>query len=319
VKIGLLDVDGHNFPNLALMKISAWHKSQGDQVEMVFPMNHYDKVYMSKVFDFSPDFETCIKADEVVRGGRAYDKKVKLLPEIESTYPDYGLYGIADTAYGYLVRGCPWGCGFCDVQNIEGKIAYKVADLNQFWNGQSEIKLLDPNTLAYSGHMELLEQLANSGAWVDFTQGVDAWMLTLENVEMLSRIKVKMIHFAWDRVEDTTPYMLWHFKKRTNMEYQKLKVYVLTNYDTTQEQDLYRVYKLKDMGYDPYIMIFNKSEFVTDKHRLKPIKQLLEKFSIEQIEHFKKTWQLQRWVNNKRIFRSGQAETFEDYLRGVTK
>jgi hypothetical protein len=318
MRIGLIDVDGHlDFPNIALMKISAWHKSQGDAVEWFFPMSHYDKVYMSKIFDNSPDYETCINADVVIRGGRAYDKKIKLPPEIENTYPDYELYKIKDVAYGYLTRGCPWGCDFCDVQNIEGKVSYKVADLNQFWKGQKEIKLLDPNTLAYNGHMELLEQLANSGAWVDFTQGIDAWLLNLENVEMLSKIKVEMIHFAWDRVEDTTPYMLWHFKKRTNMEYQKLKVYVLTNFDTTEEQDLYRIYKLKELGYDPYVMIFNKSEFVTDKHRLKPIKELLKKFNTEQIEHFKKVWQLQRWVNNKRIFRSGQAETFEDYLIGV--
>jgi len=317
MKIGLIDVDGHNFPNLALMKISAWHKQQGDEVEMVFPMSHYDKVYMSKVFDDSPDFETCINADEIIQGGRAYDKKLKLPPEIESMYPDYDLYGIKDTAYGYLVRGCPWSCDFCDVQNIEGKVAYKVADLNQFWKGQKEIKLLDPNTLAYNGHMELLEQLANSGAWVDFTQGVDAWLLTFENVELLSKIKVKMIHFAWDRVEDTTPYMLWHFKKHTDMEYQRLKVYVLTNFDTTEEENLYRIYKLKELGYDPYVMIFNKKEFVTEKNRLKPMKELLKRFTNEQIEHFKTVWQMQRWVNNKRIFRSGQAETFEDYLKGV--
>jgi hypothetical protein len=257
-------------------------------------MNCYDKVYISKVFDDTPDFETVIFADEVIKGGRAYDKKVKLPPEIESTYPDYDLYGIKNEAYGYLTRGCPWGCDFCDVQNIEGKVSYKVADLNQFWKGQKEIKLLDPNTLAYNGHMELLEQLANSGAWVDFTQGVDAWLLTLENVEMLSRIKTKMVHFAWDKADDeTTPYMLWHFKKRTNLDMRKLRVYVLTNYDSTQEQDLYRIYKLKELGYDPYVMVFNKQ---TAPRKIK---------------------QMQRWVNNKFIFRSGQAETFEDYLKGV--
>jgi hypothetical protein len=288
MKIGLIDVDGHNFPNLALMKISAWHKAKGDQVEWFFPMSHYEKVYMSKVFDDSPDYQTVINADEIITGGRAYDKKIKLPQEIENMYPDYLLYEITDTAYGYLTRGCPWGCGFCDVQNIEGNVSYKVADLNQFWNGQKEIKLLDPNTLAYNGHMELLEQLANSGAWVDFTQGIDAWLLTLENVEMLSRIKTKMIHFAWDNADDeTTPYMLWHFKKRTDLDYRKLKVYVLTNYNTTIEQDLYRIYKLKDIGYDPYIMIYNKRE------------------APRQIRH------LQRWVNNKIVFRS--CDKFEDY------
>ena len=319
MKKGLKDADGHsNFPNLALMKISAWHKAKGDEVERFFPMSHYDRVYMSKVFDDSPDFETCINADEIIQGGRAYDKKVKLPLEIDNIYPDYDLYGIKNVAYGYLTRGCPWGCGFCDVQNIEGKFAYKVADLSQFWRGQKEIKLLDPNTLAYNGHMELLEQLGNSGAWVDFTQGLDAWLLTLENVEMLSRIKVKMLHFAWDKAdEETTPYMLWHLKKRTNIDMRSLRVYVLTNYDTTHEQDFYRIYKLKELGYDPYVMIYDKSKFVTSKNRLRPMIELKKQFTDEQIEHFKVNWKMQRWVNNKFIFRSGQAETFEDYLKGV--
>jgi hypothetical protein len=291
MNIGLIDVDGHNFPNLALMKISAWHKKQGDQVEMFFPMYHYDKVYLSKVFDFTPDFETCINADEVITGGRAYDKKKKLPDEIETMYPDYSLYDIKNEAYGYLTRGCPRGCDFCDVKNIEGLKSYKVADLNQFWRGQKDIKLLDPNLLACKDHLDLLQQLADSKAWVDFTQGLDARLLTPDNVDILAKIRTKMIHFAWDKItDDTIPYMLWHFKRRTNIEFRRLRVYVLTNYDTTMDENLYRVYRLKELGYDPYIMVYNK------QHAPKEIKKL------------------QRWVNNKYIFRSGTAETFEDYL-----
>ena len=104
MKIGLIDVDGHNFPNLALMKLSAWHKGQGDDVEMVFPMGEYDRVYMSKVFDFTPDFTTCVKAKEIIKGGTGYDMSINLPAEVETMYPDYSLYGIADTAYGYLTR-----------------------------------------------------------------------------------------------------------------------------------------------------------------------------------------------------------------------
>ncbi len=148
MKIGLLDVDGHKFPNLALMKISAWHKKLGDDVEMFFPFNHYDRVYMSKVFTFTPDFNTCINADEVIKGGTGYDLKNKLPEEIESIYPDYSLHGIKNTAYGFLTRGCPRGCEFCIVGEKEGKCSHKVADLKNFWNGQKEVKLLDPNLLA---------------------------------------------------------------------------------------------------------------------------------------------------------------------------
>jgi len=297
VKIGLLDVDGHNFPNLALMKISAYHKAQGDQVEMFFPMSHYDKVYMAKVFDFTPDFETVINADEVIYGGTGYDLQNKLPDEIEHIYPDYSLYGIKNTAYGYLTRGCPRGCGFCIVGKKEGLKSYKVADISEFWRGQREIKLLDPNLLACKDNIELLQQLIDSGAWIDFTQGLDIRLITEEAIDKIKQLKIKMIHFAWDymKYSDVIIKNLKHFKEATNIDMRKARVYVLTNYDTTHEEDVYRIYKLKELGYDPYLMIFNKPNAP------------------------KRLRKMQRWVNNKLIFHSGQAETFEDYLRGVTK
>lgn len=141
LKIGLLDVDGHNFPNIALMKISAWHKQQGDEVEWCFPMKHYDKVYMSKVFTFTPDFNTCINADEIIKGGTGYyypDGGDPLTNGIEHIYPDYKLYNIKDTAYGFLTRGCPRGCEFCIVEKKEGLCSRKVADLSEFWRGQKK-------------------------------------------------------------------------------------------------------------------------------------------------------------------------------------
>jgi hypothetical protein len=293
MNVGLVDVDGHNFPNLALMKISAYHKAKGDEVEWVNALCEYDKVYMSKIFDFTPDFTTIIRAKEIIQGGRAYDKKLKLPKEIECMYPDYSLYGITNTAYGYLTRGCPRGCEFCDVINLEGRKSYKVADLKQLWNGQKEIKLLDPNLLACKEHMELLQQLIDSKAWIDFTQGLDARLLTLENVGMLARLKVKMLHFAWDGEGDEVPYMLWHFKKRTNLDIRKLRVYVLTNFNTTFDYDLYRVFKLKELGYDPYIMIYNKDK--APKHIRK----------------------LQRKVNNKTIWYSNSNETIEEMRKDV--
>ena len=120
MKIGLIDVDGHNFPNLPLMKLSAWHKRQGDSVEWYEPLfsGHLDRVYMSKVFTFTPDYPYYVNADEVIKGGTGYfypDGGKPLESEIEHIYPDYGLYGITETAYGFLTRGCPRGCDFCIV------------------------------------------------------------------------------------------------------------------------------------------------------------------------------------------------------------
>ena len=301
MKIGMIDLGaspGHIFPNLPLMKLSAWHKRRGDEVEFYEPLSgHYDKVYASKVFDFAPDYDYPIYADEVVYGGTGYSLETVLPPEAESVYPDYSLYGVKDMAYGFLTRGCPRGCGFCVVTEKEGPVSRKVSELSGFWNGQRNIKLLDPNLLACNERETLLKQLAGSGAWIDFSQGLDIRLMTEDIAGLIMNCKIKMLHFAWDSEKDSgiVCRSLELFKRRTGIDMRKARVYVLVNYDTDFEFDLYRVYALKSLGYDPYIMIYDK-QAADRKYR-----------------------QLQRWVNNKFIFRSGGAERFEDYLAGVRK
>ena len=174
MKIGLIDVDSHNFPNLALMKISAYHKAKGDDVEWCVPMQPYDIVYQSKVFDdtYSKDIDYVPIAKEIIKGGTGYGLNNNLPYEIEHIYPDYSLYPelTKNTAYGFLTRGCPRACDFCIVAEKEGRRSYKVADLSEFWDGQKYIKLLDPNILACKEHLNLLQQLVDSKAYVDFTQ-----------------------------------------------------------------------------------------------------------------------------------------------------
>lgn len=313
MKIGLIDVDHVDnlkncFPNLVLMKLAAWHKLKGDTVEWYDPMfsERMDKVYMSKVFSFSPDYEYYINADEIIQGGSGYNIQVIngkevfnksndiWLPyEIEHIYPDYSMYGITDTAYGFMSRGCPRGCGFCVVGEKEGLRSYKVADLSEFWNGQKYIELLDPNTLACSEWENILQQLIDSGAWVNFNQGVDIRLMTKEKAEMMKNVKVKGVHFAWDRWQDKRliTRKLNEFKEITGWGRSKVSVYVLCNYDTTMEQNLERINFLKSLDFNPYVMLYNK-ESLPKGHELR---------------------KLQRYVNNKFVFWS--CNSFEEYMK----
>ena len=181
MNIGLIDVDSHNFPNLALMKISAWHKQRGDHVEWWNGLMHYDRVYKSKIFTetYSQDVEYCIMADEIIQGGTGYDLKNTLPDEIEHSYPDYDLYNIKDRAYGFLTRGCPRHCPFCIVSEKEGN-THTVADLDEFWRGQKEIMLMDSNITASKDCERLFRDLAQTGSLINFEGGgwmSDSWMM----------------------------------------------------------------------------------------------------------------------------------------------
>lgn len=297
MNIGLIDIDGHNFPNLCLMKLSAHLKSRGHTTTLLKPdhlikgeplFNKMDKYYGAVVFSDNKELaENLLNLGVDVRG-TGLSLNDHLEDCIEHIYPDYNLYGIEDTAYGFLTRGCPRGCKFCIVGKKEGLTSNKVSNLSEFWNGQKYIEILDPNTLACKDHEELLQQLIDSKSYINFNQGVDARMLTDKNIEMLSKIKIKTIHFAWDNPEDkVVPKMLEKFKEKTKFNKSKMRVYVLTNFNSTIEQDLKRIYTLRKMDYDPYVMIYDK------KNAPKQIKQLA------------------RWVNNIFVWR--KCERFEDY------
>lgn len=290
MEVGLIDVDSHNFPNLALMKISAHHKNKGDHVEWWNGLKHYDIVYKSRIFTdlYSQDVDYCINADKVVKGGTGYDLANKLPDEVEHTFPDYDLYGGGyDRAYGFLTRGCPRRCPFCIVSEKEGNV-HTVADISEFWNGQKEIMLMDSNITASKECERHFDSLIKTNAWVNFEGGLDIRFLTDKGCDQLNKMKTSMIHFAWDNYEFGTYEKLKRFRPLIDKPLWNMRVYVLTNFNTTKEQDLERIYKLREIGYDPFVMIYDKPNAPRWARRM------------------------QRWCNNKYVFR--KCEKFDDYI-----
>lgn len=304
MKIGLIDVDGHNFPNLALMRISSYHKSIGDKVEWWWTdMIHYDVVYMSKIFSntYTNDMPEPMNADVVIKGGTGYcislnengievfdkSKNILLPLEIEACPPDYSIYPQFEFAVSMTSRGCPRGCSFCHVAAKEGRCSKKVADVQDFWSGQKEIRVLDPNITACKDKRILFQQYKETKAILDFTQGLDIRLLNDEDIADINEMRLRTLHFAWDNPEEDLEGKFKSFAKGFRRKSNIGMVYCLTNFNSTMEQNLYRIYTLRDMGYDPYVMIYDKPNAP------------------------KEIRDLQRWCNNKIIFKS--CPKFENY------
>ena len=304
MRIGLIDVDGHNFPNLAQMRLSTYHKRLGDLVERWKPEEHYDLVYMSKVFSdtYTKDLPDPENADAVYRGGTGYaiktingvevfdaDKHEDLPDDMESMPPDYSLYPDFKDAIAMTTRGCPRMCNFCIVGCKEGLESRRVADVSDFYRGQERIQILDPNILACPDRVKLLEDYKKTGAICIFNQGLDVRLMDDEVIKIIDTMRMPKInhrHFAWDNPNEDLRGDFERVAKGLHWK-QKGVTYVLTNFGSTLEQDLYRIYTLRELGYDPFVMIYDKANAPTV------------------------TKKLARWVNNPFIFR--KVERFEDY------
>lgn len=257
MKIGLFGPDA-KYHNLALMKLSAYHKRKSDQVEFYKPLWHYtyDKVYCSKIFQKAHEEDVYIKTD-MICGGSGFEY-LTLLPEyIEHIRPDYELYDLP-YSLGFTTRGCIRNCGFCIVREKEGKIK-EHAEVEEFLNPKSNvIMLLDNNFLALPSHIKKLQLFIKKKWIIDFNQGLDIRLINEENARLLNELQhYKQIHFAWDTMDYEK-----EFKEGLNILFKvgikpyRIMVFILCGYDTTFEEDLYRFYELSDLGVDPFVMTY---------------------------------------------------------------
>lgn len=293
MKTGLIDVDGHHFPNLALMKLSAWHKAAGDSVEWCNHFERYDRVYKSKVFTFTPDDRTAVNAGEVRMAGTGYRDYDSVLPDaIEHMMPDYGLYGI-DYAVGFTTRGCVNKCPWCVVPWKEGMIR-AASPLREFVGGKKSAVLLDNNALAHPFGLEQMEDSIRLGIKVDYNQGLEA-KLVCENpaiADLLARMKwSRYIRFAADTTE-RLPYVVKAVEMLSERGLKPYRVFVYVLIGPDVQDALNRINALKELGVMPFAQPYRDFD--------------------KNIEPTQEQKDLARWCNMRATFKSC---TFEEYNR----
>lgn len=236
------------FPNYALMKISAYHKSRGDTVEWWEPLRNplYDMVYSSKVFDWTP--ENPYLPDCTIRGGTGYGLYDELPPEIDEMFPDYSIYPECDYAIGFLTRGCIRNCRWCVVPKKEGKIRPYRTWQEVVRPDTQKLILMDNNILASCYGIWQLNELSKTGFRIDLNQGMDARLVDDDIADILSRIKwIKYIRFSCD-----TTSQIAHIKHvvelltKRGVKETAIWIYMLITGDL--DDNLERIYAMRECG-----------------------------------------------------------------------
>lgn len=291
MKIGLIDVDSLHFPNLALMKIAAWHKQQGDSVEWVNYLQAYDRVYKSKIFTFTPDDCNSLNTSEIIRGGTGYNLYNELPPSIDAISPDYSIYPQYPHAYGFTTRGCPNTCKWCIVPVKEGYIRpYK--EVESIIAGRKSLILMDNNILSIEHGIKQLEKLTRLKVKVDINQGLDARIIARDThiAKILSKIHwLRYIRLACD-TSSQLPHIIRaiHQLRHNGILPYRIFCYCLV---TTDIQDAhYRITQLMKLGIVPFAQPYR--DFTRYNHTTQAQKDLAH------------------WCNRKHICNS---TTFPDF------
>lgn len=286
--IGLHDGDNTNFPNLALMKLSAYHKLRGDIVEWWLPLKQYDKVYSSKVFTFTP--ENPYLPENTIKGGTGYGIYQNLPVTVDKLFPDYSIYPDCDYAIGYLTRGCIRNCPWCIVPKKEGTIKPYNSWEQIKRPDSNKVVFMDNNVLACSYGQDQLIQMIGQNIKIDFNQGLDARLITPEIAEILRKLKwIKFIRMAAD-TDEMLQVVLKKIEllKQYGIKPYRIFVYVLVKDIESAER---RVIALREVGANPFAQPYRDFE--------------------NNIEPQKKQREFARWVNNKAIFKT--VKTFSQY------
>jgi len=290
MKIALHDSDRTKFPNLALMKLSAWHKSKGDSVEFYSPLfsSEYNKIYSSKVFTYTKEENFF---GSVEKGGTGYKKFNSLSDKIEHTCPDYGLYNL-DYSLGFLTRGCPNKCSWCIVPKKEGNITAH-ADIEEFLK-HKKVVLMDNNVLSSEHGIQQIEKLIELQVKVDFNQGLDSRLIDNSMAKLLSKLKwLSPIRLACDRQSQMKSILkAVTFLRWNNATPSTYFVYCLVK---EIEEALERVKFLKGLHLDPFAQPY--------------IDYNGGKITREQKD-------FSRWVNHKAIFKT---VPWDEYKKGKRK
>ena len=288
MKIGLHDSDSNDFPNLALMKISAWHKAQGDAVDWWIPLEEYDRVYSSKVFTFTP--ENPYLPENTIKGGTGYGIYDELSPEIDKMFPDYSIYPKVDYAIGFLTRGCIRKCPWCVVPKKEGRIKpYNTwRDIKR--PDSRDIVFMDNNVLACEHGISQMVDMIGQKVRIDFNQGLDARLITDDVADILSRLKwIQFIRISCD-TDAMLDVCLSVIDKLGGHGIKPYRVFVYLLVQDLESAER-RAIALRNAGANPFAQPYR--DFANN---------------IEPSEEQKR---FARWVNHKAIFKS--VERFKDY------
>ena len=293
MKIALHDSDKNKFPNLALMKLSSYHKALGDDVSWWNPLERFDKVYSSKVFTFTP--EELMLPEETINGGTGYGIYDDLAPEIDACSPDYSIYPDVDYAIGFLTRGCIRNCPWCVVPKKEGKIRPYSTWQKVVRPDSRDIVFMDNNVLACDHGIEQMENMIGQNIRVDFNQGLDARLITPEVAYILSGLKwIRSIRMSCD-TDSMLDTVLGKVALLTRFGIKPYKIFVYLLVQDVKSAE-FRALRLRDAGVDVFAQPYRDFE-----NKIEPTQEMKD---------------FARWVNRKPIFKS--TRDFSEYRRRRT-